>query len=207
MKLYYSPGACSVGIHVVLEEIGKPYELALVPLKDGAQYKPDYVAVNPKSKVPALQRDDGSVLTEWPVIATWLARTNPQAKLMPTDLEGEIRCLEAMDYICGTIHPQGFTRQFRAANFTPTEADQPKVIEQGKQLAAKYFDVLEKGWKGDTWLLPSGYSVADAALFFVEYWATRRSGMTLPPHLDAHLKAMLARPAVQRTLQQEGLPA
>ncbi|MDI3306398.1 MAG: glutathione binding-like protein [Acetobacteraceae bacterium] len=207
MKLYYSPGACSVGIHVVLEEIGKPYELALVPLKDGAQYKPDYVAVNPKSKVPALQRDDGSVLTEWPVIATWLARTNPQAKLMPTDLEGEIRCLEAMDYICGTIHPQGFTRQFRAANFTPTEADQPKVIEQGKQLAAKYFDVLEKGWKGDTWLLPSGYSVADAALFFVEYWATRRSGMTLPPHLDAHLKAMLARPAVQRTLQQEGLSA
>lgn len=207
MKLYYSPGACSVGIHVVLEEIGKPYELALVPLKDGAQYKPDYIAINPKSKVPALQRDDGSVLTEWPVIATWLARTNPQAKLMPTDLEGEIRCLEAMDYICGTIHPQGFTRQFRAANFTPTEADQPKVIEQGKQLATKYFDVLEKGWKGDTWLLPSGYSVADAALFFVEYWATRRSGMTLPPHLDAHLKAMLARPAVQRTLQQEGLSA
>jgi len=207
MKLYYSPGACSVGIHVVLEEIGKPYELALVPLKDGAQYKPDYMAINPKSKVPALQRDDGSVLTEWPVIATWLARTNPQAKLMPTDLEGEIRCLEAMDYICGTIHPQGFTRQFRAANFTPTEADQPKVIEQGKQLATKYFDVLEKGWKGDTWLLPSGYSVADAALFFVEYWATRRSGMTLPPHLDAHLKAMLARPAVQRALQQEGLPA
>ncbi|MBX6746363.1 MAG: glutathione S-transferase N-terminal domain-containing protein [Acetobacteraceae bacterium] len=207
MKLYYSPGACSVGIHVVLEEIGKPYELALVPLKDGAQYKPDYIAINPKSKVPALQRDDGSVLTEWPVIATWLARTNPQAKLMPTDLEGEIRCLEAMDYICGTIHPQGFTRQFRAANFTPTEADQPKVIEQGKQLATKYFDVLEKGWKGDTWLLPSGYSVADAALFFVEYWATRRSGMTLPPHLDAHLKAMLARPAVQRALQQEGLPA
>ena len=208
MKLYYSPGACSIGIHVVLEEIGKPYELSLVSLKDGAQYKPEYMAINPKSKVPALQRDDGSVLTEWPVIATWLARTNPEAKLMPTDLEGEIRCLEAMDYICGTIHPQGFTRQFRAANFTPREEDQPKVVEQGKQLAAKYFDTLEKAWKHEgPWLLSSGYSVADAALFFVEYWATQRSGMTLPPHLDTHLKAMLARPAVQRTLQQEGLPA
>jgi len=208
MKLYYSPGACSVGIHVVLEEIGKPYELSPVALKDGAQYKPEYMAINPKSKVPALQRDDGSVLTEWPVIAAYLARTNPEAKLMPTDLEGEIRCMEMLDYVCGTIHPQGFTRQFRATNFTPREEDLPKVIEQGKQLAAKYFDTLEKGWTHTgTWVLPSGYSVADAALFFVEYWAARRSGMSLPPHLDAHLKAMLARPAVQRTLQQEGLPA
>jgi glutathione S-transferase len=208
MKLYYAPGACSVGIHVVLEEIGRPYELQLVALKDGEQHKPEYTAVNPKSKVPALRRDDGSVLTEWPVIAAYLAKTNPEAGLIPTDLEGEIRCLEAMDYVCGTIHPQGFTRQFRSANFTPREEDQPKVVEQGKQLAAKYFDTLEKGWTHDgPWMLPSGYSVADAALFFVEYWATRRSGMTLPPHLDAHLKAMLARPAVQRTLRQEGLPA
>jgi len=207
MKLYYSPGACSVGIHVVLEEIGKPYELALVNLKEGAQYKPEYMAVNPKSKVPALARDDGSLLTEWPVIAMWLGKSNPEAKLVPSDLEGETRCGEMCDYICGTIHPQGFTRQFRAANFTPTEADQPKVVEQGKQLAAKYFGVLEQNWKGGDWLLPSGYSVADAALFFVAYWATRRSGMSLPPKPAAHLERMLARPAVQRTLQQEGLPA
>lgn len=207
MKLFYSPGACSVGIHVILEEIGKPYELGLVALKDGAQHKPDYVAVNPKSKVPALLRDDGSLLTEFPVIAMWLAKANPDANLAPTDLEGETRCAEMLDYVCGTIHPQGFTRQFRTANFTPREEDFPKVVEQGNALAAKYFDVLQATWKGDTWVLPSGYSVADAALFFVEYWATRRSGMTLPPRLAAHLEAMLARPAVQRTLQQEGLPA
>ncbi len=207
MKLYYSPGACSVGIHVVLEEIGKPYELALVALKEGAQHKPEYVAINPKSKVPALDRGDGRVLTEWPVIATWLAKANPEKGLIPTDLEGETRCAELMDYICGTVHPQGFTRQFRAANFTPREEDQPKVVEQGKQIAAKCFDTLEKTWQGDTWLLPTGYSVADAALFFVEYWATRRSGMTLPPRLQSHLDAMLARPAVRRALEQEGLPA
>ncbi|WP_237216368.1 glutathione S-transferase family protein [Falsiroseomonas oryziterrae] len=207
MKLYYSPGACSLGIHVVLEEIGKPYELALVALKEGAQHKPDYLAINPKSKVPALDRGDGTVLTELPVIAFWLAKSNPEAGLIPTDFEGEVRCLEMLDYVSGTIHPQAFTRQFRASNFTPREEDQPKVVEQGKALAAKYFDTLEKTWKGGTWLLPSGYSVADAALFFVEYWATRRCGMTLPPRLDAHLKAMLARPAVQRALAQEGLAA
>jgi glutathione S-transferase len=207
VKLYYSPGACSLGIHVVLEEIAKPYELSAVALKEGAQHKPEYMAINPKSKVPALDRGDGKVLTEWPVIAFWLAKSNPEAGLIPSDFDGEVRCLEMMDFICGTIHPQGFTRQFRAANFTPREEDQPKVVEQGKSLAAKYFDTLEKTWSGGTWLLPSGYSVADAALFFVEYWATRRSGLTLPPRLDAHLKAMLARPAVQRALSQEGLPA
>jgi glutathione S-transferase len=205
VKLYYSPGACSVGIHVILEEIGKPYELSLVALKEGAQHKPEYLAVNPKSKVPALDRGDGKVLTEFPVIAFWLAKSNPEAGLVPTEFEGEVRCLEMLDYICGTVHPQGFTRQFRAANFTSREEDIPKVVEQGKQLAARYFDTLEKTWTGGTWVLPSGFSVADAALFFVEYWATRRSGMTLPPRLDAHLKAMLARPAVQRALTQEGL--
>ncbi len=207
MKLYYAPGACSVGIHVVLEEIGKPYELLPVALKDGAQHKPDYMAINPKSKVPALARDDGSLLTEFPVIAMWLAKANPEAKLAPTDLDGETRCAEMLDYVCGTIHPQGFTRQFRASNFSPTEADLPKVVEQGKALAAKYFSMLDANWKGGTWALASGSSVADAALFFVEYWATRRSGMTLPPRLQTHLDAMLARPAVRRTLEQEGLTA
>ncbi len=207
MKLYYSPGACSVGIHVILEEIGKPYELSLVALKDGAQYKPEFTAVNPKSKVPTLDRGDGRALTEWPVIATWLARSNPEAKLMPADLEGETRAAEMMDFICGTVHPQGFSRQFRPANFTTREEDHAKVAEQGKATAAKYFDIIEKTWRGGEYVLPTGYSVADAALFFVEYWATRRSGMTLPPKLDAHLKAMMARPAVQRTLEQEGLPA
>jgi glutathione S-transferase len=205
VKLFYSPGACSVGIHVILEEIGKPYELSLVALKDGAQHKPEFQAVNPKSKVPALDRGDGKALTEWPVIAFWLAKSNPEAGLIPTDFEGEVRCLEMMDYICGTVHPHGFTRQFRPANFAFREEDHPKSVELGKANAAKFFDVIEKTWKGGTWALASGYSVADAALFFVEYWAVRRSGMTLPPRLDAHLKAMLARPAVQRALTQEGL--
>ncbi|HZF74676.1 MAG TPA: glutathione S-transferase N-terminal domain-containing protein [Acetobacteraceae bacterium] len=205
MKLYYSPGACSFGIHVVLEELGKPYETQLVALKDGAQHKPEYLALNPKAKVPALGRDDGSVLTEWPVIAAWLAKSNPEAGLMPKDLEGETRCQEMMDYICGTVHPQGFTRQFRPANFAQAEADHPKVVEQGKQMAAKFFDTLDKTWRGDTWVLPSGYSVADAALFFVEYWAVRRSGMTLPPKLQRHYEAMMARPAVRRALEQEGM--
>ena len=77
MKLFYAPGACSIGIHVLLEEIGKPYEGVAVNLREGAQHKPEFTAVNPKSKVPTLVDDEGTVRTEFPAIAYWLARTNP----------------------------------------------------------------------------------------------------------------------------------
>lgn len=208
MKLYYAPGACSMGIHVILEEIGKPYELAPVALKDGAQHKPEFQAVNPKSKVPALELDgDGRALTEWPAIALYLAGSNPEANLMPRDPAAQARALEAIDYVTGTIHPNAFTRQFRPGNFSVREEDHPQVIEQAQQNAEKFFNLVERNWTGDTWVLPEGYSVADAALFFVEYWQAKRVGKPLPPKLDRHLKAMLERPAVKRALEQEGMPA
>ena len=123
MKLYYMPGACSIGIHVLLEEIGKPYDLQKIDGAKQEQYGPDFVKINPKSKVPTLQRDDGSVLTEFPAIATWLARKNPEKGLLPSDPDGEARALEAMDYAVSTMHMQGFSRMFRPVNYAPTEAD------------------------------------------------------------------------------------
>ncbi|MBI0536683.1 glutathione S-transferase [Roseomonas sp. KE2513] len=208
MKLYYSPGACSMGIHVILEEIGKPYELSLVSTKDGAQHKPEYKAVNPKSKVPALDLDEGGrALTEWPAIALYLGSSNPEAGLLPREPAAQARALEAIDYVTGTIHPNAFTRQFRPANFSVRDEDHPQVIAQAQENADKFFELLDRNWTGDTWILPEGYSVADAALFFVEYWQAKRVGKPLPPKLDRHLKAMLERPAVKRALEQEGLAA
>src|SRR5579875_3164055 len=127
MKLYYAPGSCSIGIHVLLEEIGKPYELQKVNLASGEQFKPPLVDVNPKSKVPTLERDDGSILTEFPAIAYWLARSNPQAGLWPDDLESQTRALEAMDYVVATIHMRGYSRMFRPSGYTPNPADEEKV--------------------------------------------------------------------------------
>jgi glutathione S-transferase len=207
VRFFYANGACSLGIHVVLEEIGRPYDPAPLDFKNNAQYEPAYVAINPKSKVPALQRDDGSLLTEYPVIAMWLARTNPQAGLVPAELEGETRCAEFLDYICGTVHPQAFTRQSRPGRFALRPEDEPAIVAQGRGLAEKYLGVIDAGWRGGDWVLPSGYSVADSALFFIEYWSARRFAIPLPPRLEAHFAAMLARPAVRRALEQEGLPA
>jgi glutathione S-transferase len=204
MKLMYSPGACSIGIHVLLEEIGKPYEAQLVNLREGAQFRPDFTAVNPKAKVPTLVRDDGSVLTEFPAIAYWLARTNPDKKLLPDDVEAQTRALEAMDYCVSTLHMQGFSRLFRASSYTPNPADEEKVKERGQEMVQKGFAVMDKALAGKDHVA-GPFSIADAALFYVEFWGGKRMNMQLPPNCAAHLERMLARPAVQRVLQQEGL--
>lgn len=204
MKLYYSPGACSLGIHVLLEEIGKPYQSEVVNLREGAQFRPEFTSVNPKSKVPTLQRDDGSVLTEFPAIAFWLARTNPDKKLLPDDAEGQVRALEALDYVVATVHMQGFSRLFRPANYTPNPADEDKVKERGKEIVEKGLAIIDKALAGKDYVA-GGFSIADAALFYVEFWAAGRMGITLPPNCAAHYKRMLARPAVQKTMQAEGL--
>jgi glutathione S-transferase len=204
MKLYYAPGVCSLGIHVLLEEIGKPYDLQLVNLREQAQYQPPFTAVNPKSKVPTLERDDGSVLTEFAVIATYLAKTNPQAKLIPQDLETEMRAMEAMEYVVGTMHTQAFSRIFRPGNFGP--ADQEEQIKaRGREMFDKGFAILDKALAGKSYLGGDDLSIADAALFYVEFWEAGYLGMKLPANCVAHYERMKARPAVQRVMKQEGL--
>lgn len=204
MKLHYAPGACSLGIHVLLEEIGKPYEANAVNLREGAQFKPDFVAVNPKSKVPTLERDDGSVLTEYPAIAFWLASTNPEAKLMPTTPDAQARALEATDFAVSTMHMHGFSRMFRPANYAPTESDHEAVKAKGAEMFEKGLGVMERTLDGKEWLVGE-YSFADSALFYVSFWWKARLNRDLTPQVAAHYARMLARPAVQRTMAAEGL--
>jgi glutathione S-transferase len=205
MKLYYAPGACSIGIHVLLEEIGKPYQAEIVNFGDGAQYKPPFTGINPKSKVPTLERDDGSILTEFPVIAFWLGMQNPEANLIPKDGETMIRAAEAMEYVVGTIHSQGFTRLFRTERFAPSAADHDKVKAQGRENIDKGFAVVDQALEGKNYLGGNDLSIADAALFYVEYWGAKRVGLQLPKNCAAHFERMMGRPAVQRALQAEGM--
>jgi glutathione S-transferase len=206
MKLLYAPGACSLGIHLLLEEIGKPYETERVNLQGGAQYQAPFTSINPKSKVPTLVRDDGSVLTEFPAIAYWLARSNPQAKLLPDDADVQARVLEAMDYVVSTMHMQGFTRIFRPGNFSPNEADAEAVKARGKEIFEKGLGIMDKALAGKDYVV-GPFSIADAALFYVEFWGAARLKLPLPANCNAHYQRMLARPAVKRMMEQEGLVA
>lgn len=206
MKLFYSPGACSLGIHVLLQEIGKPFEAEKVDLKSQHQYSDRFKSLNPKSKVPALQRDDGSVLTEFPAIATWLARKNPDKHLVPDDPDTEARMVEALEYVVSTIHMQGFTRIFRPGNFSPNEAEHEAVKARGREIVEKGLALMNQALEGKHYVAGE-FSVADAALFYVELWAAERLKMQLPANCAAHLARMKARPAVQKALQAEGLAA
>jgi len=202
MKLYMTPGSCSTGIHIILEELDEVFEAYIVNLPAGDHFKPDYVAINPKSTIPTLVRRDGSSLTEVQAIAYWLALSHPRAALWPDDAEKSCRLIEAMAYIVGTIHGQGFARIFATNTFARSPADHDAVRELGRDIVVKGFAILNDTL-GTGSYLAGDYSVADPILFYVEFWADK-TGIALPDNLLAHYRRMLTRPAVQRVLGEEG---
>ncbi|ASF44642.1 glutathione S-transferase family protein [Methylovulum psychrotolerans] len=202
MKLYMTPGSCSTGIHILLEELDLVFEAYLVNLMAGDHTQPDYLAINPKATIPTLVRNDGTALTEFQAIAYWLARSYPKAQLLPGDADGDARALELMAYVVGTVHGQGFARLFTTDKFAINTADSEAVKAQGWAIAEQAFAVIN-------WALPpqgyalGAFSIADAALFYVEFWADK-IGMPLPEKCLAHYRLMLTRPVVRRVLQEEG---
>ena len=202
MKFYMTPGSCSTGIHILLEELEKIFEVYIVNLPAGQQYNSEYTAINPKSTIPTLVCDDGTPLTEFQAIAYWLARSNPKAKLLPEDLDSEVLALETMDYVVGTIHMQGFARIFNTKEFTPSEQDYEIVRSKGKEIVEKGFEVIDSILEGKDYITGM-FSIADAALFYVEFWADK-TNLTMPQNCRLHYQRMLKRPAVNRVLTEEG---
>lgn len=202
IRFHMTPGSCSTGIHILLEELDLPFEVAIVDLMAGDQYKPEYVAINPKSTIPTLVRPDGTALTEWQAIAYWLARAHPRARLLPGDVDGDTRAIEVMDYVVGTMHMQGFARIFTTERFSPDSVHHESVRAQGRLMVEKGFALMNRLLEGRDYVC-DGFSIADAALFYVEFWADK-TGMDLPPNCRAHYQRMRARPAVHRVLREEG---
>lgn len=202
MKFYMTPGSCSTGIHILLEEIGLVFEAYLVNLQAGDQFKPDYVAINPKSTIPTLVRDDGSSLTDFQSIAWWLARSHPRRKLLPETPDGEARVLEVMNHAVATLHGQGFARIFTTDKFTANADEHQAVQAQGREIIDKGFAIMDI-WLADQDYVLGTFSIADAALFYVEFWADRIQ-VPLPPRCQAHYRRMLTRPAVRQVLAEEG---
>lgn len=202
MKFHMTPGSCSTGIHILLEELELPFEVYLVNLMAGDQHKPEYLAINPKATIPTLVRDDGSAITEFQAIAWWLARRYPKAKLLPDDIDGETRVLETMDYVVGTIHGHGYTRIFTTANYSANEADHAAIQARGREIVTAGFAVMNDVLAGKDYVA-GDFSIADAALFYVEFWADKIK-LDLPPNCQAHYQRMLQRPVVRRVLLEEG---
>lgn len=210
MKLYWGPHTCAIGIHVLLEEIGAPYETERLDVAGGETKQPAFAAINPKGKVPTLLRDDGSVLTEFGAIATWLARSHPEKTLIPDDPEGEAHVAEVMAYVEGTIHGQGFARMFMPKLFEPQDVvhqaiglGASSVRAQGLAMVEQGFGILDPLLVRHDYAVGDTLTIADAALFYVERWAPQ-NGVTLPVNLTRHLERMFARPAVHKVRQLWG---
>ena len=202
--LCYAKKTCSIGIHVLLEEIGIPYDLRIVDFSKKEQKTPEYLALNPKGKVAALVRDDVTVLTEYAAIAIWLAMTHPEKNLMPTDPEGFARTLESTDYIVGTVHMLSW-RLFRrpdAYSDNPAEHEQLKV--RGKKAMMDALEVVDAQLEGKEFLM-GDFTIADTALYYNEYWAVDAAGWQLPPNVQAHYERMKTRDSVKASRVVEGV--
>ncbi len=198
MKLYFSPGACSLSPHLVLNELGLPHQLVKVDLKakttaDGR----DFRTINPKGYVPTLELDDGSILTEGPAIVQYLADRKPDAHLAPANgTMARYRLQEWLNFISTELHKQ-FSPLFNPA----TPADMAQM--QKTRLHDRFAFVAQTLAKHD-WLLPEGFSVADCYLYTVLTWAPH-VGVDVSdlPALAAFKSRMEARPAVAKTLEVE----
>jgi glutathione S-transferase len=199
MKLFHAPRACSLGIRILLEEIGVPHEVATIDLSSGQQRDPAYLAVNPKGKVPALVRDDGTVLTEFQAIALWLARRFPEAELLPDDPEAATRVIEALEFIVGTVHMRGFGLALMPGKFVSAPAAQDELRAHGLKVVTDGLNHVSTLLVDKPWLSGPRPGVADAALFYVTNWATLLN-KDLPAPLSAFYARMMERPGVRRAL-------
>jgi glutathione S-transferase len=200
MKLYYSPGACSLSPHIALCESGLPFELVKVDirakkLEDGS----DYLGVNPKGSVPALGLDEGGVLTEGPAIVQMIADKEGSGKLAPANGTAErYRLQEWLNFISTDLH-----KSFGPL-FSPVLGDDAKQFF--KDRIARYFGYVDKQLAGKDYLMGSSFTVADGYLFVILTWAERMKIDLAPyPNLVAYKARVAARPKVQQAMEKEGL--
>ena len=201
MKLYYAPGACSLSPHIVLRELGLPFDLESVDLRaKKTETGADFTAVNPKGYVPALQLDDGEVLTEGAAIVQYLADKHAPGKLAPPAGTVERARLNGhLNFVSAELH-KAFGPLFNPA-LTP-DAREAAVAHIGRKL-----DVVEAALAdGRPHLTGPDFTVADAYLFVVLSWAPKL-GIDLSgwPHLGEFSRRVAARGAVQAAMAAEGL--
>jgi glutathione S-transferase len=200
MKLYFAPGACSLSPHIVLEEAGLAVETEQVNNQEKkTKSGKDYWTVNPKGQVPALQLDNGEMLTEGPVIVQYLADQKPASGLVPAAGPIELSRVQEWPNLTTSELHKSFGPIFR-----PTTPDAYKTIS--RENLGKRFDWLDKQLAGKQYLMGDKFTVADAYLFTVLRWSPRvEIDISKWSNLKAYVDRVAARPKVQAAMKAEGL--
>ena len=206
-KLFFSPGTVALASHISLAETGADYEAIQVDFANAAQTKPDYLAVNPKGRVPALVTDRG-ILTETPAILLFIAQSFPDARLAPLDDIYRLAEMQSFNnYLCATVH---VNHAHRMRGLRWVEETDPAAIEaMRRKVKSNMNDCLhlieDKMFEGP-WVMGADYSVADAYLFTVGRWM-ESDGLAVEdyPTLADHRARMMDRKAVQRAMSEQGM--
>jgi glutathione S-transferase len=205
IKLYYSPGACSLAPHIVLEELGIAYDSVLVSLKDGEHRKSDFLKVNPKGQVPALNVD-GKVLTECPAILTYLGGGFADRGLWPKETWKQAEAISLMSWLSSSVHI-AVACVWRAGRFSNDPATHPSIQATGRETIEKLYAEIDKLLTGRTFAMGGQYSVVDPYLLVFYRWGNRL-GIPMKdkyPVWAKHAQRVFSRPTVKRVFEAEDI--
>lgn len=207
LTLFYAPATCSLASHIALEEAGASYDARRVNFAAGEQRAADYLAINPKGRVPALATPRG-VLTETPAILAFIAQSFPDARLAPLDdpfLFAELQAFNS--YLCSTVHV-AHAHRVRGARWADEPAAHEAMRRKVPETVGACFELIENGMLRGPWVMGDAYSIADPYLFTIAGWL-EGDGVDIArfPHVHDHYRRMLERPAVSRAIEASAAAA
>lgn len=204
IALYYSPGACSLAPHVVLEELGIPYETVRISTAEGQQRSPEYLKINPRGRVPALVVD-GKVLVENVAILSFLGGGFASKGLWPAKTWDQAQALSFMAWLADTVHP-AYAHLFRPERYVEGPACTDAVKRGGRKAFGDSLAEIDRLVAGKKWALGNRFSVVDAYLLVFYRWGNR-NGFPVKdlPNYSALIGRVLARPAVRKVMADEGI--
>jgi glutathione S-transferase len=204
LTLYYSPGACSLVPHIALEEADAAFRAVRIPIAEGGNLTPEYLAINPHARLPALGTDSGFITENIAVVNFIADRFGSSGSVPRGDPYATAKCNELLGWFSSSVHI-AFAQIWRGGRFTEDETVWPTLEAGGRKVLGRQFDEIE-ALCVDKWLVPGGFSAADGyALTFLR-WA-RRVGFETSryPSWSALAARVIERPAVKRALVREGL--
>lgn len=201
-KLYFAPQTCALASHIALIDAGAPHEAVFVSFKQNEQRAPEYLAINPKARVPSLVTDRG-VLTETPAILAFIAQAHPQAKLAPTDPFAFAEAQAFNSYICSSLHV-AHAHRMRGSRWADEAASFEDMKRKVPQTVAECFSLVERTLFKGPWVLGESYSICDPYLFTVARWMEADGVDPMKfPSVAGHRQRMSERPSVRQALAIE----
>ena len=204
LRFYYNTGTCALATHIALEEAGAEYEAVKVDFGSQAQRSPEYLAVNPKGRVPALVTDAGT-LSETPALLVYVAQRFPAAELAPlSDPFALAQIQEFNSYLCATVHV-AHAHGRRGPRWADDTAAHESMSRKVASNMTECFALIEEKFLKGPWVMGDHYTIADPYLFTIAAWLEGDGVDTAKfPRVMEHCRRMLARPAVQKAVAAEG---